>query len=254
MIQDRKSKKGAAAGLIFAAVVLVLVVLLENLSSLLPSVPAVLQPTSQLFTVLKKGAVYSLVAVSMNLLNGFTGLFSLGQAGFMLLGAYPYAILTVPVSAKDSVYYLYGGSAVPLSLPDLFGGVDTPAGLILGVLLAILLGGCVAALFAWLIGLPVLRLKSDYLAIATLGFAEIVRAIVQSESIGPLTNGSNLIFNFPHLNNLTFLGINVPPTLAAFLLAWASTVVPAWVAAKRKLRDKPASLLRAFHVHDFGWL
>ena len=42
-------------------------------------------------------------------------------------------------------------------------------------------------------------------------------------------------------------------TLAAFLLAWASTVVPAWVAAKRKLRDKPASLLRAFHV-DFGWL
>ena len=88
MIQDRKSKKGAAAGLIFAAVVLVLVVLLENLSSLLPSVPAVLQPTSQLFTVLKKGAVYSLVAVSMNLLNGFTGLFSLGQAGFMLLGAY----------------------------------------------------------------------------------------------------------------------------------------------------------------------
>ena len=52
MIQDRKSKKGAAAGLIFAAVVLVLVVLLENLSSLLPSVPAVLQPTSQLFTVL----------------------------------------------------------------------------------------------------------------------------------------------------------------------------------------------------------
>ena len=82
----------------------------------------------------------------------------------MLLGAYTYAILTVPVSAKDSVYYLYGGSAVPFSLPDLFGGVDTPAGLILGVLLAILLGGCVAAFFAWLIGLPVLRLKSDYLA------------------------------------------------------------------------------------------
>ena len=139
MIQDRKSKKGAAAGLIFAAVVLVLVVLLENLSSLLPSVPAVLQPTSQLFTVLKKGAVYSLVAVSMNLLNGFTGLFSLGQAGFMLLGAYTYAILTVPMSAKDTVYYLYGGSAVNFSLPDLFGGVDTPAGLVLGVGLAILL-------------------------------------------------------------------------------------------------------------------
>ena len=44
-------------------------------------------------TVIKKAAVYALVAVSMNLLNGFTGLFSLGQAGFMLLGAYAYGVL-----------------------------------------------------------------------------------------------------------------------------------------------------------------
>ena len=220
MIQDRKSKKGAAAGLIFAAVVLVLVVLLENLSSLLPSVPAVLQPTSQLFTVLKKGAVYSLVAVSMNLLNGFTGLFSLGQAGFMLLGAYTYAILTVPVSAKDSVYYLYGGSAVPFSLPDLFGGVDTPAGLILGVLLAILLGGCVAAHFAWLIGLPVLRLKSDYLAIATLGFAEIIRAIFQWDRLGPVTNGANALKSFP-----TFSSFNIENANGEVVLR-LSTFVP----------------------------
>ena len=49
--------------------------------------------SSILFPVLKKTAVYALVAVSMNLLNGFTGLFSLGQAGFMLLGAYTYAII-----------------------------------------------------------------------------------------------------------------------------------------------------------------
>ncbi|NCC69450.1 MAG: branched-chain amino acid ABC transporter permease, partial [Clostridia bacterium] len=48
----------------------------------------IINPNHILFTVLKKAAVYSLVAVSMNLLNGFTGLFSLGQAGFMLLGAY----------------------------------------------------------------------------------------------------------------------------------------------------------------------
>lgn len=65
--------------------------------------------TSMLFTVLKKGAIYALVAVSMNLLNGFAGLFSLGQAGFMLLGAYAYAILTIPVDVKmgDSVYRYY---------------------------------------------------------------------------------------------------------------------------------------------------
>ena len=185
MIQDRKSKKGAAAGLIFAAGGAG-----AGGPAGEPEQPAAQRPrrpsaTSQLFTVLKKGAVYSLVAVSMNLLNGFTGLFSLGQAGFMLLGAYTYAILTVPVSAKDSVYYLYGGSAVPFSLPDLFGGVDTPAGLILGVLLAILLGGCVAALFAWLIGLPVLRLKSDYLAIATLALQRSSGRCSSGRPLGP---------------------------------------------------------------------
>ena len=53
------------------------------------------QHYSMLATVLKKGAVYSLVAVSMNLLNGFTGLFSLGQAGFMLVGAYAFAAINI---------------------------------------------------------------------------------------------------------------------------------------------------------------
>lgn len=194
MIQTKKNKTGAFLGMVAAAVVLALVVVLENT---LPS-------TSQLFIVLKKGAVYSLVAVSMNLLNGFTGLFSLGQAGFMLLGAYTYAILTVPVAQKDTVYYLYGGSALNFSLPDLFGGVDTPQGLILGVALAIILAGCVAAFFAWLIGLPVLRLKSDYLAIATLGFAEIIRAIFQWQALGPVTNGANMITQIP-----TFTSFNI---------------------------------------------
>ncbi len=168
MISQEKSKKGAFLAFLGAAALLILVILLENLPLNLPYT---------LFTVLRKGAVYSLVAVSMNLLNGFTGLFSLGQAGFMLLGAYTYAILTVPMASKDSVYYLYGGSAVKFSLPGLFGslfgttGVGGAVSLVLGVLVAMLLGGLVAAGFAWLIGLPVLRLKSDYLAIATLGFA-----------------------------------------------------------------------------------
>ena len=56
----------------------------------------VLPASSMLFTVLKKGAVYALVAVSMNLLNGFTGIFSLGQAGFMLIGAYSFAKAAPP--------------------------------------------------------------------------------------------------------------------------------------------------------------
>ena len=225
MIKQEKSKSGAFLALVAVVVVLALVILLENLSAIVPSVPKVLQPTSQLFTVLKKGAVYSLVAVSMNLLNGFTGLFSLGQAGFMLLGAYTYAILTVPVADKDTVYYLFGGSAVKFSLPDAFGAIfgTTGAGgavsMVLGVLVALILAGVVAAFFAWLIGLPVLRLKSDYLAIATLGFAEIIRAFFQWQKLGRVTNGANMLKNFPTFSsfNVTDAGGKVILRLSCFV-------------------------------------
>ena len=209
---EKKSKKGSIIAFICILALFAVVILLENLTAFIPkeNLPSVLLPTSMLFTVLKKAAVYSLVAVSMNLLNGFTGLFSLGQAGFMLLGAYTYAILTVPMASKDQVYYLFGGSAVKFSLQDALGSIfgTTGAGgavsLILGVLIAIILGGLVAAGFAYLIGLPVLRLKSDYLAIATLGFAEIIRTIFQWQKLGPITNGANMIKNFP-----TFTDFNI---------------------------------------------
>ena len=212
-----KKRSSALTGVILSVVLLALVVFLEN-SGLVP-------PTHILFTVLKKGAVYSLVAVSMNLLNGFTGLFSLGQAGFMLLGAYTYAILTVPTNVRDSVYYLYGGSAIHFSLQELFGsifgnsGVGGAVSLVLGVLLGLILAGCVAALFAYLIGLPVLRLKSDYLAIATLGFAEIIRAVFQWQKLGPITNGANLIKSFP-----TFSSFNIKS--GGKVVLYLSTFVP----------------------------
>ena len=209
MIKQKKNHNTSFGILVFAACLLILVVLLENLHMVMP-VPKILKPTSQLFTVLKKGAVYSLVAVSMNLLNGFTGLFSLGQAGFMLLGAYTYAIFMVPAAQKDSVYYLFGGCAIPMSIQDILGLVFGTTGfggalsLILSVLIAMILAGLVAAFFAYLIGLPVLRLKSDYLAIATLGFAEIIRAIFQWQKLGPVTNGANMIKSFP-----TFTSFNI---------------------------------------------
>ena len=145
--------------------------------------------TSMLFTVLKKGAIYALVAVSMNLLNGFTGLFSLGQAGFMLVGAYTYGVLTIPVADRANVYMYFDGGLVQFALHPI---------------LAIVLAGVFAGFFAFLIGLPVLRLKSDYLAIATLGFAEIIRAIFQWDKLGPLTNGSNLLRNYPSYKSLLF--------------------------------------------------
>ncbi|MGN8800649.1 branched-chain amino acid ABC transporter permease [Candidatus Merdisoma sp. HCP28S3_D10] len=159
-----------------------LLLLLFVLEQLLPS-------GSMLFTVLKKGAIYALVAVSMNLLNGFTGLFSLGQAGFMLLGAYTYGILTIPTEMRASVYQYFDGGIVQFAIP---------------VPLALIAGGVVAGIFAYLIGLPVLRLKSDYLAIATLGFAEIIRAVFQWDKLGPLTNGSNLLRNFPAFKSVLY--------------------------------------------------
>ena len=163
----------------------------------------VVPSSSILFPVLKKTAVYALVAVSMNLLNGFTGLFSLGQAGFMLLGAYTYAIIMVPEASRESVYRMFSGEHwVKFSLADIFG--TTGAGSVVGMLIALILGGLVAVLFAWLIGLPVLRLKSDYLAIATLGFAEIMRAIIQWKVAGPLTNGSNLLKKFANFDSVLF--------------------------------------------------
>ncbi|MEN6593978.1 MAG: branched-chain amino acid ABC transporter permease [Clostridiaceae bacterium] len=160
-----------------------------------------------LFTVLKKGAIYSLVAVSMNLLNGFTGLFSLGQAGFMLIGAYTYSIFTMPVEIKiTEQVYKYYQCAIPF---------DT------GIFVGLVCAGLAAALLAALIGLPVLRLKSDYLAIATIGFAEILRAIFQWDVLGPVTNGANVMRQYLDLTDvkIPFTDIPFPPTLYVFLIS-----------------------------------
>ena len=184
--------------------------LLAGFYVLLLVVEMVVPPTHMLFSILKKSAVYSLAAVSMNLLNGFTGLFSLGQAGFMLMGAYTYAILTMPVELKmgDSVYKYY----------DCI--VHFQTGMIPGLLMA----GLVAALMAALIGIPVLRLKSDYLGIATLGFAEIIRAMFQWDALGPLTNGANILSGFLDLNHVyfPFTQVKIPPTFFVFLLSAAA--------------------------------
>ncbi len=169
----------------------------------------VVPPTSMLFTVLKKGATYALVAVSMNLLNGFTGLFSLGQAGFMLIGAYTYAIFTIPTASRSVVYQYYDGGAIQFAMP---------------VVPALILAGLMAALFAFLIGLPVLRLKSDYLAIATLGFAEIIRSIFQWDKLGSITNGSNMLRLFPTFNDFNLKDANGNVTL------YLSTTIPFLIA------------------------
>lgn len=231
LLNSKKNIKKTLVSLACILALFIVISVLENLNLWIPSssLPKWLKPTSMLFTVLKKGAVYSLIAVSLNLLNGFTGLFSLGHAGFMLLGAYTYAILCTPGDVKDTVYYKYGGSSVGFSLQEFYQSFlgNENLSVILGVVTAMILAGLVAALFAFLIGLPVLRLKSDYLAIATLGFAEIVRALFQWEVNwwGRITNGANMIKGFPKFSDFNIENAN------GKVVFYVSTLFPFIVAA-----------------------
>ena len=97
-----------------------------------------------------------ILAVSLNLINGYTGQFSLGHAGFMAVGAYTAAVVTNQFSTLNPA----ASSAVFFS--------------------ALLAGGLLAAVAGLLVGLPTLRLKGDYLAIVTLGFGEIIRVVFQN--------------------------------------------------------------------------
>ena len=210
-------KNNKRESIIIAVILLVILAVAFYLDAKLPSYHIAIK-------VIKKAAVYSLVAVSMNLLNGFTGLFSLGQAGFMLLGAYAYAVLSIPVAKRAGVYQYFNGGIVKFSLPEVFAGfLGESVGSVVGMIAALMIGGLIAALVAYLIGLPVLRLKSDYLAIATLGFAEIVRAFFQWNELGPLTNGSNLLKSYPDLGGASSYLILIGIFIAIILLLVNST-------------------------------
>lgn len=109
-----------------------------------------------------------ILAVSLNLVNGYTGQFSLGHAGFMSVGAYFSAAVSLFVAPR-----FFGPAS---------GGVLQQGGLFLAALVA---GGLSAALAGLLVGVPSLRLKGDYLALVTLGFGEIIRVIFQNfEKLG----------------------------------------------------------------------
>jgi branched-chain amino acid transport system permease protein len=115
-------------------------------------------------TILTRIGVAIVAAVSLQLVNGFTGQFSIGHAGFMAVGAYASAALSVYVGAA-----LLAGLSEALSLP-LARALYFP--------LPLLLGGLLAAAAGLLVGIPTLRLRGDYLAIATLGFGEIIRVVI----------------------------------------------------------------------------
>lgn len=217
-----EKKTGNVIAICALALVYVFLFLLDNF---LPSNSF----TLMLIPVLKKGAIYSLICVSMNLLNGFTGLFSLGQAGFLLIGAYSYAIFAIPADQHAAVYQYFDGGLIQFSIPEALGSVlGANLGSFLGAIICIIIAGLIAAAFAALIGIPVLRLKSDYLAIATLGFAEIIRAICQWSGLGTVTNGSNLLRKYTSFSDIKIsFGDTVfkLSTIFPFLIAMVSILL-----------------------------
>jgi branched-chain amino acid transport system permease protein len=142
--------------------------------------------------------IYVILSVSLNITNGFTGLFSLGHPGFMAIGGYVTAILTFPVARKSMF----------LELPQWLANMQ------LSFLPALILGGICAALTALLIGLPVLRLRGHYLAVATMGFLIIVQVMIinwESVTRGPLgLNGlpafTNLWWVYPWMVITVYVG------------------------------------------------
>jgi branched-chain amino acid transport system permease protein len=114
------------------------------------------------YDIIIRAGIYIVLAVSLNLINGFTGQFSIGHAGFMAVGGY---------AAGAFTYHLGPKWLQTVPLPQ---AVSQP----LLFLTALLLGGLFAAFAGLIVGVPSLRLKGDYLAIATLGFGEIIRVII----------------------------------------------------------------------------
>jgi branched-chain amino acid transport system permease protein len=216
------------------------------LRGILPVVVAV--PVLLLFDWLLAGAPFAtyllsimgvnvILAVSLNIVNGMTGQFSIGHAGFMAVGAYVAGVLSLsfketaisflPVAASDQVF----------------------------LVVALLAGGCVAALCGFLVGLPSLRLRGDYLAIVTLGFGEIIRVVVQNtDAFGRALGLSGI----PQTSSLAMVGFWVfLVVLVARRIAYSSHGRSLWairedeVAAEAMGVDTTGYKVRAFVISAF---
>jgi len=173
-----------------------------------------------LISLLTLGGLYAVLTLGLNLQWGFAGLFNAGIAGFFAVGAYATSILTTP----ESPYHL-GGYSLPI-----------PLGLLAGVLLSALLGYAVARIC--------LRLKSDYLAIATVGIAEILRLVLRNETW--MTNGARGIADIPR----PFEGLAQPWGEIAFLLLIALVVVLLYATIERAWHSPWGRVLRAIRENE----
>lgn len=136
-----------------------------------------------IFSIILYSGINIILAVSLNLVNGYTGQFSMGHAGFMSIGAYTSAFLSTTVQTQHPALLTSG------ALPFFFVGF-------------LIVGGLMACFCGYLVGLPSLRLKGDYLAIVTLGFGEIIRVIfLNTEAVG----GARGLPGIPNLSNFGWI-------------------------------------------------
>lgn len=152
----------------------------------------------QTFTALT--LINVMLAVSLTMTNGFTGMFSLGHPAFMTMGAYVAILFTYPVGRK--------GFAMP-ALPEMIAQIHLP------LPVAALVGGLVAALMGWLIGRLVVHLQTHYLAVATLGLIIVVQTFALN--LDGFTRGGRGITGVPREASLALIGIC---TVLVIVLCW----------------------------------
>ncbi len=132
-------------------------------------------------------AINTILALSLNLIYGFTGMFSLGHAGFMAIGAYVCSILIMTPAQKETLFILQRA----------FPWVESASA---PCFVAVIAGGVAATLVGFIVGIPLLRLGDDYLGIATLGFAEIIRVL--GNNLPRITNGALGFKGIPDYANI----------------------------------------------------
>lgn len=189
-------------------------------------------------SLLTMGGIYSVLALGLNVQWGFTGLFNAGIAGFFAVGAYVQAILTTPIYR------------------DHLGGYNWP------IPLAMLAAMVLSAAVAWAVAKICIRLRSDYLAIATIGIAEIIRLVMKNEIWA--TNGPRGVSQIPKAfeglaqpwNTLAFLGMVLAIVLVIYLALERARTAP-WGRVMTAIRENETAAsaagknIEAFRLESF---
>ena len=170
--------------------------------------------------LLTMGGIYSILTVGLNIQWGFTGLFNAGIAGFFAIGAYTSALITSPISKQH------------------IGGYELP--IFFGFLLSMIVCGFVG----YFVGKLCIRLRSDYLAIATIGLAEIFRLVLKNELWA--TNGPRGISNIPR----PFESLSQPWSQILFLVIVIFILVIVYLISQKAHRSPWGRVMRAIRDDD----